>query len=94
MRRHERPRQINIRVELPENLSESDWCGLSLAHKRTHIAIQLKSLGPTNKQPQMKCLCGLVTPIMFAYRCYECGAFWCPKCAGKHFDKVKRKMNK
>ena len=38
----------------------------------------------------MKCLCGKVVPIMFAYRCYECGAFWCPKCAGKHFDKVKR----
>jgi len=52
---------------------------------RAHIFGQIKSLGSVAKQPKMKCLCGKVVPIMFAYRCYQCGAFFCPKCAGKHF---------
>lgn len=88
MRRHERPRQSSIRVELP---IVGDWCSLSLAEKRTHIFNQVKSLGVMNKQPQIKCLCGRVVPILYAYRCYECGAFWCPKCAAKHFGNAKRK---
>ena len=86
MRRHERPRQSNIRVEVPVM---GAWCNLSVAETRAHIFSQLKLLGNSNKQPQMRCLCGKVVPIMFAYRCYECGAFWCPKCAGKHFGPKK-----
>lgn len=82
MRRHEIPRQSNTRVELPVR---DDWCDLSKDEERAHVFTQLKSLGPHKKQPEMRCLCGKVVPIMFAYRCYECGAFWCPKCAGKHF---------
>lgn len=82
MRRHERPRRSNFRVELP---IKGDWSELSLAQKRAHIFSQLQSLGPINKQPQMRCLCGRIVPIMFAYRCYECGAFWCPKRADTHF---------
>ncbi len=51
MRRHERPRQSNIRVEVPVG---SNWSELNLAQMRTHVATQIKSLGPTKKQPQMK----------------------------------------
>ena len=87
MRRHERPRQANIRVEVPIG---SNWKDLSLAQHRTHIFRQLQSLAPVNKQPQMKCLCGKVMPIQFAYRCYECGAFWCPRCSATHFGNAKR----
>lgn len=87
MRRHERPRLSNTREDVPVN---SNWCELSLAQRRTHIFTQLKSLGPSVKQPKMKCLCGKIVPIMFAYRCYECGAFWCPKCARKHFTGANR----
>ncbi len=83
MRRHELPQQSNFRVELPV---KNDWPNLSLAERRAHIFTQLKSLAPVKKQPQMRCLCGKIVPIMFAYRCYECGAFWCPKCASGHFE--------
>ena len=92
MRRHEIHRQSNTRVTLP---IEGDWCELSLDEKRAHIFSQCKILGNTAKQPQMKCFCGKVVPIMFAYRCYECGAFWCPKCAAKHFSlTAERKVSK
>lgn len=84
MRRHKVPRQSNFRVELPV---KNDWPNLSSAEHRAHIFAQLKSLGPAKEQPQMRCLCGKIVPIMFAYRCYECGAFWCPKCASEHFGK-------
>jgi len=76
MRRHERPRQSNIRVELPV---KDDWSNLSTDEKGAHIFNQIKSLGNYKKQPQMRCLCGHIMPIQFAYRCYMCGAFWCPK---------------
>ncbi len=87
MRRHAVTRRPHIRVELPV---QGNWCDLSVAEKGEHIFNQLKQLGPYKKQPQMRCLCGKIVPIMFAYRCYECGAFWCPKCAGGHFgaDKI------
>lgn len=83
MRRHEKPRSANIRVAEP---IKGDWCNLSLAEKRTHIFNQAKSLGSLNKQPQITCLCRKVVPILYAYRCFECGAFWCPKCAKVHFS--------
>ena len=86
MRRHPVPRQPHIRTKLPVR---DDWCNLSITEKGAHIFSQLQLLGSTDKQPQMRCLCGKVIPIMFAYRCYECGAFWCPKCAGKHFGAKK-----
>lgn len=86
MRRHEVPRQSNTRVELPV---KNDWCKLSLDEKRAHIFSQLQSLQPLKGQPVMRCLCGKVVPIQYAYRCYECGSFWCPKCAGTHFAKTK-----
>lgn len=82
MKRHPIPKQNHIRVEVPVG---SNWKELSLEQHRKHIFTQLKSLGSMDNQPKMKCLCGRVTPIIYAYRCYECGAFWCPKCAGKHF---------
>lgn len=87
MRRHERPRQANMRVEVPVG---GNWRNLSLAQQRTHIYNQVKSLGNVKEQPQMKCLCGNIVPIRSVYRCYECGAFWCPKCSAKHFSKAKK----
>jgi len=94
MRRHERPRTPAIRVELPIGKNYAD---LSIAERRTIVWFQLKQLGPPSKQPLITCLCGHRVPAMFAYRCYECGVFFCPKCASKHFDtnrgKIKRKMN-
>jgi len=87
MRRHERPRVPGFRVETPVR---GNWCDLSLAQKRQHIFDQLKPFGPTKEQPQITCLCGKTVPAMFAYRCFMCGAFWCPKCAGKHFGKKRR----
>lgn len=82
MRRHEIPRQSNTRVELPVR---DDWCDLSKDEERAHVFAQIKSLGPIKKQVTIRCLCSKVVPIAHAYRCYECGAFWCPKCASKHF---------
>ncbi len=86
MRRHAVPKQPHIRVGVPV---KNDWYNLSLAEKQAHIFSQLKSLGNIHKQPQMRCLCGKVVPIQYAYRCYECGAFWCPKCSSKHFHRDK-----
>ncbi len=83
MRRHEVPRHANIRVEVPTN---PKWADLNTAQQRTHIHNQIKSLGTLSKQPKIECLCGKIVPYMYAYRCYACGAFWCPKCAGKHFS--------
>jgi hypothetical protein len=83
MKRHERPRDSGIRVEMP---AKSKWRDLSLAQKRQHVRSQLEQLGPPSKQPKITCLCGHTVPVMLAYRCYMCGAFWCPKCGGKHFD--------
>jgi len=88
MKRHERPRQSSIRVDLPFG---KQWCELSTAERRVFICHQLKQLGPPSKQPIITCLCGKDVPTRFAYRCYVCGAFWCPKCGAKHFDIVQAK---
>ena len=87
MRRHEIPRAPGFRVKRPVR---GKWAGLSLAQKRQHIQDQLKPLMPMKTQPKITCLCGKTVPVMYAYRCYFCGAFWCPKCAGKHFDQAKK----
>ena len=83
MRRHERPKAASIRCELPFG---KKWSDLSIAEKRTLIRFQLSQLGPPRKQPIITCLCGEKVQVRFAYRCYMCGAFWCPKCGAKHFD--------
>ncbi len=83
MRRHERPKQDNIRCEIPW---KKNACDLSIVERRTLILFQLKQLGPYSKQQKITCLCGKIVPVMFAYRCYECGVYFCPKCASKHFD--------
>jgi hypothetical protein len=88
MRRHERPRLSNIRVETPVR---GKWCKLSLAQKRQHIFDQLKQLGSMKEQPRITCICGKIIPAMYAYRCFECGAFFCPKCASRHFGIKKSK---
>ncbi len=87
MRRHERPRTPGFRVERPVR---GKWCDLSLAQKRQHVQDQLKQLGRMDEQPKITCLCGKTVPAMYAYRCFMCGAFWCPKCAGKHFEGDKK----
>lgn len=88
MRRHEKPRQPNTRVDLPVT---GNWCDLSDDERRAHIMFQLRQVGTVGRQQIITCLCGKSVPIMFAYRCYECGAFWCPKCAAVHFDNSKRR---
>lgn len=83
MRRHERPKLANIRCDIPFGKDSTE---LSIAERRTLILFQLKQLGPTSKQQLITCLCGHEIPVIFAYRCYECGVYFCPKCAGKHFN--------
>jgi len=91
MRRHERPRKANTRCKVPFGKAYSD---ISIAERRTLILFQLAQLGPHKKQPIITCLCGKDVPAMYAYRCYECGVFFCPKCASKHFDTNKGKALK
>jgi len=88
MRRHERSRLPHFREVTP---IRGKWCDLSLNQKRQHIFDQLKQLGPVDKQPQITCICGKTVPAMYAYRCYECGAFFCPKCASEHFGTIRGK---
>ena len=89
MRRHERARQDMIRDELPLRKRYEE---LSINDRRLVIRFQLNLLGPPSKQLLMTCLCGKKIPIMFAYRCYECGIFFCPRCASEHFE-IKTRQN-
>ena len=88
MRRHSVPRQSQYRTEVPIG---EDWCSLSIDARRALIYSQLKSLGCLSKQQIITCLCGKQIPVMFAYRCFECGAWWCPKCSKTHFDTTRCK---
>lgn len=83
-KRHEVAKQNTIRVDDP--FGKKEYVDLSLEEKRFVIWAQLKELGSMKKQQHITCLCKKVVPIMYAYRCYYCGVFFCPKCAGKHFD--------
>ena len=88
MRRHGRAKLPNTRIKTPVR---GRWEKLSCDQKRAHVFYQLMQLGSIDEQPKVTCLCGLTVPVQNAYRCFECGAFWCPKCAGKHFGIEKPK---
>lgn len=38
--------------------------------------------------------CGKKVELIWAYRCYFCGIFFCEHCAGKHFGGSREEWNK
>lgn len=53
--------------------------------KRVIVFNQQKEIIAQGKYEQVTCPCGWKLPSRLAYRCYFCGVFLCPSCAGKHF---------
>ena len=64
------------------------WDAMTAEEKRRHVGEQLEQIGrPPEERADVSCLCGAIVPVKYAYRCLECGAWWCRPCAVEHFGR-------
>jgi hypothetical protein len=49
-----------------------------------------RAIKASSKTDKMACVeCGHEAALWHLYRCYECGCWYCQKCAGPHFGMVR-----
>lgn len=53
------------------------------AAKRAIVSGQIREIGTSAK---VTCQCGVKIPVIWAYRCWYCGVWFCEKCAREHFN--------
>lgn len=57
------------------------------------IQAQTRELGDAFWKTSVTCGdCGRKVGMLFAYRCYYCGIFFCVECAEKHFGKKREEF--
>jgi len=56
-----------------------------IKRKRSIVLNQQKEIISQGTVEEVTCPCGFKLPTRLAYRCFFCGIFFCPTCAGKHF---------
>ncbi len=64
--------------KMPENKQEYEvWMKKTLQQEIEATAMECK----------ITCICDLTYEIKHLYRCHDCGIWFCPVCAKKHFGK-------
>ena len=53
---------------------------------RAKLRRQLMEILPYRGEVLVHCVCGNRISLMYAYRCFYCGLYFCRACAGKHFE--------